>query len=187
MKAAELVRELRSDLKRHGGSLRNPSFWLLATYRIGRWAAELSGPGRQVGSMLYGAMLTGSEFVLGSTLHRETTIGKELHLVHAHDILIAPTSVIGDRVGVMQGVTIGSSNSRVGTPVIGNDVFIGAGAKILGPVKIGDRARVAANSLVITDVPPDTTAIGVPAKIMRYTGRSAPLDPTLDTVAAPKR
>jgi len=78
--------------------------------------------------------------------------------------------VIGDRVGIMHDVTIGTNLERPGTPVIGNDVFIGTGARILGGVKIGDGARIAANSVVLTDVPAGATAIGVPARVMQYTG-----------------
>jgi serine O-acetyltransferase len=116
-------------------------------------------------------MLTCSEFVLGSTLHRETQIGDALHIVHADGIRIDPSAIIGHRVGMMQGVTIGTTVDRPGAPIIGDDVFIGAGARVLGPVKVGDRARIAANSVVVSDVPADATAIGVPARILRYTGR----------------
>lgn len=169
-----MFKELCEDYARHGSSLRAPSLWLIATYRFGRWASEQRQPARQLGSALYGIMLAGSEFILGSTLHRETRIGQGLHIVHADGIRIDPQAVLGDRVGIMQGVTIGQTPDRPGAPVIGNDVFIGAGAKILGPVTIGNRARVAANSLVIGDVPDDATAIGVPAKVMRYSGRAVP-------------
>jgi serine O-acetyltransferase len=73
--------------------------------------------------------------------------------------------VIGDRCGIMHNVTIGT-NMTEGVPVIGDDVFIGVGACILGDITIGDRVRISANSLVTTDVPPDSIAIGVPAKIL---------------------
>jgi len=81
---------------------------------------------------------------------------------------VHPKTVIGERCGIQQDVTIGTNPERNGAPIIGDDVYIGAGAKVLGPVKIGDRARIAANSLVINDVPDDATAIGVPARIIRY-------------------
>lgn len=180
-----LWKQLRSDLARHQ-SLRQPGFWLLANYRFGRWANELPQPLRTMGSALYGTMLTVGEFLLGSTLHRETTVGEGLHLVHAHGIMVAPSAVLGDRVGIMQDVTIGNAAERSGTPVIGDDVFIGAGAKILGPVHIGARARIAANSLVISDVPADATAIGVPAKVVRYTGRPTQPQAAPSAVAAPE-
>lgn len=166
--------ELRADYRRHGGSLRSFPFWAVATYRFGNWVEQLPGPLRYVGGKIYGLLLFWVELSTGILLNREVRIGKDFHLVHAGNTKIHPGTVIGDRVGIMHDVTIGTTPERDGAPILGNDVFIGAGAKILGPVRIGDRARVAANSLVISDVPPDTTAIGVPAKILRYTGRSAP-------------
>lgn len=81
--------------------------------------------------------------------------------------VIYGNSIIGDRVRIQHNVTLARNLDRGGAPTIGNDVFIGA--VILGGIKIGDGARVAANSLVITDVPPGAT--GVPARIMKYTGR----------------
>jgi serine O-acetyltransferase len=166
-----MLKVLKKTYERHGRKLRHPGFWLVGSYHFGRWAWTLPWPATRMASFAYGIMLTTSEFVLGSTLHRETEIGADLHVMHADGVRIDPAAVLGDRVGIMQSVTIGTNPDRPGAPVIGNDVFIGAGAKILGPVTIGDRARIAANSLVVSDVPPDSTAIGVPAKVMRYTGR----------------
>jgi serine O-acetyltransferase len=76
----------------------------------------------------------------------------------------------------MHDVTIGTNMEREGVPVLGDDVFVGAGAKILGPVRIGSGARIAANSLVLQDVPEGATAIGVPARVLRYTGRASSVD-----------
>jgi serine O-acetyltransferase len=165
-----LLRELKADYARHGSSLRNMAFWAMATYRFGRWANEQPAPVRTAGGRMYGAMSLFVEATSGILLNREAVVGEGFHLVHAGNIKIHPKCVIGRRVGIMQDVTLGEGE-RPGAPVIGDDVFIGAGAKVLGPVHIGDRARIAANSLVITDVPADSTAIGVPAKILRYNGR----------------
>lgn len=173
-----MLTEVRRAFKRHGGTLRSPSFWVVANYHFGRWVLGLPEPARTLGSRVYGAALTVEEFVLGSALHRETEVGPDLHLIHGDGIRIAPLARLGARVGIMQSVTIGTSPDRPGAPNIGDDVFIGAGARILGPVKIGARARVAANSLVISDVPEDATAIGVPAKVLRYTGRPSPVNAT---------
>lgn len=167
--SARILESLKSAYARHG--IRNPGFWILANYHVGRWSRHLPQPLRWFGSMSYSACLAFSEFVLHSALHRETPVGESLHLIHATDIRISPSAVIGSRVGIAHGVTIGTSPDRAGEPIIGDDVFIGAGAKILGPVRIGDRARIAANSLVISDVPADATAIGIPARIIQYTGR----------------
>lgn len=168
-----MLDEVRRDVVRHGGSLRHPGVWLLATHRFGRWAHGLPAPARRVGKAVYGAMSTVCELVLGSELDWETEVGEGLHFIHADGVRIAYNAVLGKRVGIMQGVVIGTAPDRPGAPIIGDDVFIGAGAKILGPVRVGARARVAANSVVISDVPPDATAIGVPAKVLRYTGRAS--------------
>jgi serine O-acetyltransferase len=166
--------ELRDDYQRHGATMRNMAFWAIATYRIGNWANTLPGPWRNVGGKVYGALSLFVEATSGILLNREARIGEEFHLVHAGNIKISPKAIIGNRVGIMQDVTIGEQGfGRAGAPTIGDDVFIGAGAKVLGPITVGDRARIAANSLVVTDVPADSTAIGVPAKIMRYTGRAS--------------
>ncbi len=170
----KLIDDLRRDYARHGSSIRNPAFWAVATYRFGRWANEQPPPVRGAAGKVYGGLALAVEMASGILFNREATVGEDFHLVHSGNIKIHPDCVIGDRVGIMHDVTLGTAAEREGAPVVGDDVFIGAGAKILGPVKIGDRARIAANSLVVTDVPADTTAIGVPAKIMRYTGRTTP-------------
>ena len=168
----QLMNDIRADYRRHGASVRNLAFWAVATYRFGNWANSLPSPLKWTGGKIYGVLSFYVEITSGIWLNREARIGTDFHLVHSGNVKIHPNVVIGDRVGIMQDVTIGTGGEKDGTPVIGDDVFIGAGAKVLGPVTIGDRARIAANSLVISDVPADTTAIGVPAKIMRYTGRS---------------
>lgn len=95
-----------------------------------------------------------------------TQIGRGLDLSHnGLGVVIHPKSVIGDNVKILQGVTIGG---RIGPqlPIIGNNVQIGAGAKILGGVRIGDNAKIGANAVVLIDIPDNCTAVGVPAKII---------------------
>jgi serine O-acetyltransferase len=164
------LHDLYGDYVRHGSRTRNLAFWAIATYRFGNYANTLSPPFKWAGGKIYGVLSLAVEMSSGIMLNREARVGKDLHLVHSGNIKIHPASVIGDRVGIMHDVTLGTGGDRDGAPVIGDDVFIGAGAKVLGPIKIGNRARIAANSLVISDVPPDATAIGVPAKVLRYTG-----------------
>ncbi len=158
--------KVRGDYHRHRG-IKDPAFWTLAVYRFGRWANGLPAPARFLAKKVYGVLFLGIEVLTGSTINCEAEIGEEFHLVHSGGIHIHPAAVIGDRVGVMHDVTIGNNMGRKGAPIIGNDVFIGTGAKVLGPVTIGDGAVIGANSLVISDVPTGTTAIGVPARIMR--------------------
>ncbi|MFO0633487.1 MAG: serine acetyltransferase [Nannocystaceae bacterium] len=157
---------LRTDYAIHGRTLANPALWALAVYRFGRWSLEQRNPAtRWASSKLYGALAAASRAVTGVHLDRTCEVGRALHLIHCEaPISINPRCTIGDRVGIMHNVTIGDTPDG-GVPRIGNDVFIGVGAVILGAVTIGDGAQIAANSLVIADVPPDHVAVGVPARV----------------------
>lgn len=163
-----MFKQLKIDYRRHEKSVLNPAFWAICNYRFGRRAMRIKfAPLRWLLSKIYGMNMFLILITSHIRLYRETQIGKDFHLIHSGNISIHPQAVIGDRCGIQQDVTIGT-NIGPGVPVIGNDVFIGAGAKILGAVKIGDGATIAANSLVITDVPPNSTAIGVPARVWKY-------------------
>ena len=109
----------------------------------------------------------------GVEIHPAATIGRRLVIDHGTGIVIGATAEIGDDCLLYQGVTLGGTGKDVGKrhPTIGNNVLIGTGAKVLGPLKIGDNSRVAANSVVLRDIPPDSTAVGVPAKVVRVEGR----------------
>lgn len=169
--------ELFNAWQTHGRRLRDIGFWSVINYRVGRFVARSNHRVvRVVGSRCYGVWSLALDLAAGLQLNREATIGRDLHIVHGWNIKIHPQAVIGARVGIMHDVTIGTTPDDEGAPIIGDDVFIGAGARVLGSVKVGNGARIGANSLVISDVPPGTTAVGVPARIMRYTGRApAPL------------
>jgi serine O-acetyltransferase len=165
-----MISTLHADWVRHGKHFMNPSLWVLFVHRYGRWVDRHSAPIRWLGGKIYGGLNLAVELATGSSFPREVTVGEGVHLVHYFDIRIHPHVVIGDRVGIMHDVTIGTSMNRAGAPKIGNDVFIGTGAKILGPITVGDRAIIAPNSVVLTDVPPGCTAIGVPARMLRLNG-----------------
>jgi serine O-acetyltransferase len=161
-----MFENIRADYALHK-PLRNRALWALAVYRFGRWSlAQRFAPLRWITSKIYGVLNIVSEIVTGVVMDRNTRIGKGFHIMHPEGVRIHPQTVIGDRVGIMHRVTMGY-NMYPGAPVIGDDVFIGCGASILGKIKIGNGARIAANSLVVTDVPPDTMAMGVPARIYR--------------------
>jgi serine O-acetyltransferase len=167
-----MFNQLRDDYKRHESSLLNPALWAVLNYRYGVWAATLNPPPlRWIASKFYGLFSFLVLITSGIRLNREVKIGKGFHLIHSGNIQIHPNTVIGDYCGIQQDVTLGTAMERKGAPIIGNNVYIGKGATILGKVTIGDGARIAANTLVIDHVPPNTTAIGVPARIIKYTGR----------------
>jgi serine O-acetyltransferase len=167
--------DLRRDYVRHGSTLRNPAYWAMAVYRYGRWAMDIRGLPGWFANKIYGILFLFVEVTTGILFHREVQVGEGFHLVHSGNIKIHPRVVIGDRCGIMHDVTLGKNMDRKGVPRLGNDVFIGAGAKVLGPVVLGDGSRVSANSLVLSDVPAGATAVGVPARIILHTGR--PRDP----------
>ena len=114
-----------------------------------------------------------SKMWTGIEIHPGAKIGRRLVIDHGTGIVIGETAEIGDDCLIYHGVTLGGTGKDVGKrhPTIGNNVLIGTGAKVLGPLKIGDNSRVAANSVVLRDIPPDSTAVGVPAKVVRVEGR----------------
>ncbi len=115
----------------------------------------------------------------GIEIHPGAKIGRRLVIDHGHGIVIGETAEIGDDVLLYQGVTLGGTGKDTGKrhPTIGNNVMISAGAKVLGPIKVGDNARVAAGAVVLKEVPPNSTVVGVPAKVVKLDGRKVvPLD-----------
>jgi serine O-acetyltransferase len=166
-----LIDAIRADYVRHGRKLRSTGLWALSVHRLGQCADDLPPPFRAIAKGAYHASHLALEVCLGVVIPLRTTIGRDPLIVHGASIRVHPDAVIGDRVCLMHEVTIGLSVDRAGlrsgAPRIGNDVFIGAGAKVLGPITIGDGAKIAASSLVVTDVPAGATVIGVPARAMR--------------------
>lgn len=166
MSIGELRKELVADYERHGGRLTNPAFVALAVYRFGNWAEKLKNPVlRKAAKAAYVGMHLPVANITKVWIEPGTRIDEGLHIIHAEGSLsIHPDAVIGKRLGVMHNVTIGS-NMVDGVPVIGDDVFIGVNSTVLGPIKIGDRVRIGANTCVTTDVPSDSIVLGSPAKI----------------------
>jgi serine O-acetyltransferase len=111
-----------------------------------------------------------TRFITGIEIHPGAQLGHRLTIDHGMGIVIGETAEVGDDVLLYQGVTLGNARFQRGKrhPTVGNNVVIGAGAKVLGPITVGDGARVAAGAVVVNDVPPNTTAAGVPAKAIRY-------------------
>ena len=108
----------------------------------------------------------------GIEIHPGAKIGRRLVIDHGMGIVIGETAEIGDDCLIYHGVTLGGTGKDSGKrhPTIGNNVLIGTGAKVLGPFKVGDNARIAANSVVLREVPPNATVVGVPGRIVRLSG-----------------
>ena len=109
----------------------------------------------------------------GIEIHPGAKIGKRLVIDHGMGIVIGETAEIGDDCLIYHGVTLGGTGKDSGKrhPTIGNNVLIGTGAKVLGPFKVGDNSRIAANSVVLGEIPPDSTAVGVPARVIKIAGQ----------------
>jgi serine O-acetyltransferase len=109
-------------------------------------------------------------------IHPGAKIGKDFFIDHGGGVVIGETSEIGDNVTIYQGVTLGgiSMKREKRHPTVGNDVVIGAGARILGPVKIGNRVRIGANAVVTEDIPDDSVVVGVPGRVVARNGKKIP-------------
>jgi serine O-acetyltransferase len=139
----------------------------MGVYRFGQWKNTLPGPARWVAQKAYRLGFLTMNLTVGCHIPETVQFGDDPHLIHAKDIMMHPKVKFGARVGLMQGVVFATTPDRPGVPEIGDDVLIGVAAVIVGPVKIGDGARIAPNSLVLQDVPAGATAIGVPARIIK--------------------
>ena len=115
-------------------------------------------------------------FFTGIEIHPGAKIGKNLFIDHGMGVVIGETSEIGDNVTIYHAVTLGGSSPSIDSerqrhekrhPTIGNDVVVGSGAQIIGPIKVGNNARIASNAVVVKDVPENTTMVGIPAKAVK--------------------
>ena len=115
-----------------------------------------------------------ARLLTGIEIHPGATIGRRLVIDHGMGIVIGETAEIGDDCLLYQGVTLGGTGKDQGKrhPTLGNNVMVGSGARVLGPFKVGDNARIAANAVVLSEVPEDATAVGIPAQIVRIAGRA---------------
>ena len=123
-----------------------------------------------------------ARFFTGIEIHPGAQIGKRLFIDHGFGVVIGETAIVGDNVLLYQGVTLGGTGLVQGKrhPTIGNNVVIGAGAKVLGNITIGDNSYIGANAVVIHDVPPNSTVVGVPGRITRQDGKK--IDVSLDHI-----
>lgn len=139
-----------------------PGVWALGFHRLAHWLYK--------GELYFLARLVNhlSRFLTAIDIHPGATIGHNFFIDHGF-VVIGETATIGDEVTIYQQVTLGGTNPTDGIagnrhPTIGNGVIIGSGAQVLGPIKVGDRARIGANAVVTKDVPDGATMVGIPAR-----------------------
>ncbi len=120
-------------------------------------------------------------------IHPDATIGRRLFIDHGTGVVIGETTEIGDDCTIYQGVTLGGTGKDKGKrhPTLGNHVMVGAGAKVLGPIRIGNNVRIAAGAVVLNDIPDNCTAVGVPARVVRCNGEKVPSEQELDQIHVP--
>lgn len=113
-----------------------------------------------------------SKFLTNIEIHPGATIGERFFIDHGTGVVIGETAIVGDDVTIYQGVTLGGTGKQSGKrhPTIGNNVVIGAGAKILGSFTVGDNVNIGANAVVLSDIPENSTVVGIPGKIVRING-----------------
>ena len=158
---------LREDWRTYEHDPTRQGLWVMVVYRFGRWRYRIHNRWLRLPfSILYKILKLLSQILTGIDLPCEVTVGRRFKIEHFGDIIISGDTVFGDDVVIRNGVTVGlkRTNER-GAPIIGNRVDIGAGAKILGPIRIGDDVAIGANAVVLRNVPPNSLAIGVPAQI----------------------
>ncbi len=155
-------------------------FHALLAYRISHWLKSMRVP------FFPRAISQLARWFTGIEIHPSAKIGTGFFIDHGMGVVIGETAEIGDSVTLFQGVTLGGTGKERGKrhPTLGNHVVVGAGAKILGGITIGDNVKIGANSVVIKNVPPNSTVIGVPARIIKTQGERLP-DVTMDQTNLP--
>ena len=159
---------IREDWRTYDCQLSRQGLWAIVLYRYGRGRYTIRWRWLRLPfSFLYKLLKPICEVLTGIELPCETTLGRRFRIDHFGGIIISGDAVFGDDCVVRNGVTVGLRHTGFrGSPVLGNRVDIGAGAKILGPIRIGDDVAIGANAVVLTDVPSNSIAVGVPARVL---------------------
>lgn len=158
---------IKADLKSYQGDFGAQGFWVMVVYRFGRWRYGVR-PAllRKIFSFIYKILYKMMQILTGIELPCEADIGNNFIIDHFGGIVVSGYAKLGDNCRIRNGVVIGLKNvEEIGAPVIGNNVDIGAGAKVLGKITIGNNVLIGANAVVISDVPDNSIAVGVPAVI----------------------
>ncbi|MBM4132407.1 MAG: serine O-acetyltransferase [Nitrospira sp.] len=155
-------------------------FHALLAYRVSHWLKAHGVP------FIPRAISQLARWLTGIEIHPAAKIGQSFFIDHGMGVVIGETAEIGDYVTLFQGVTLGGTGKEHGKrhPTLGNHVVVGAGAKILGGIKVGDNVKIGANSVVLKSVPPNSTVTGVPARIIKMEGERLP-EATMDHINLP--
>ena len=162
-----MFNHIKQDLKNYQGDWAAQGFWVMLVYRFGRWRYTIENVlVRKICSFIYKFMYKLVQILTGIEMPCEAEVGDNFLIDHFGGIVISGYAKFGDNCRLRNGVVVGLKNvSEPCAPQIGNNVDIGAGAKILGNIKIGNNVNIGANSVVLTDVPDNAIAVGVPAVI----------------------
>ncbi|NTU52436.1 MAG: serine acetyltransferase [Chlorobiaceae bacterium] len=163
-----LFSNIRADLKVYEGQWGQQGFWVMVVYRFGRWRYGIKNAlFRKPFSLLYKLLYKMVQILTGIELPCEVPVGRNFRIDHFGDIIISGYASFGDDCIIRNGVTVGLKNiEEKAAPKIGNDVNIGTGAKLLGNITIGNHVDIGANAVVITPVPDNSIAVGIPARII---------------------
>lgn len=169
---------IRADLKSHGGRWGAQGFWVMVVYRFGRWRYGVK-PAivRKLFSLLYKLLYKWVQIVTGVELPCEVKVGRGFVIDHFGGIIVSGYASFGDNCRIRNGVVVGLSHADDPcAPVIGDNVDIGTGAKVLGRIRIGNNVLIGANAVVVRDVPDDSIAVGVPAVVKPRRSNPMPED-----------
>ena len=164
---AAMFENIRDDLRAYGGRWSAQGFWVMVVYRFGRWRYGLR-PGllRKFYSMVYLVLYKFVQILTGIELPCEAEVGRNFVIDHFGGIVVSGFARFGDDCRIRNGVVVGLARTDDPcAPVIGNNVDIGAGAKVLGRIRVGNNVLIGANAVVTRDVPDNSIAVGVPAVI----------------------
>jgi serine O-acetyltransferase len=175
-----MIREIRADVE--AARDRDPAAQGVSTFEIlSGWAGVQALLAHRVARALLDAgvpllpraIAYLSRAVTGVEIHPAATIGGEFFIDHGSGVVIGETAEIGDRVTLYQGVTLGGTGFQPGKrhPTLGDNVTVGSGAKLLGPIEVGDGAKIGANTVVVEDVPPGATVVGNPGHPVKVDGK----------------
>jgi serine O-acetyltransferase len=162
-----MFEHIRDDLRAYGGNYGAQGFWAMVVYRFGRWRYTVRPLlARRLCSLIYRVLYKVVQIVTGIELPCEVEVGRNFVIDHSGGIVISGYAKFGDDCRIRSGVVVGLARmDDACAPAIGNNVDIGAGAKVLGRIRVGNDVLIGANAVVTRDVPDGSIAVGVPAVI----------------------